>query len=151
MIAATAGCKAQGATELPERVGFVLGADRLGGFVVAPEHAEVDIEDEQVTIHAGDHFSFRLARGGLDLQAEQARVIDDKRLQLQEFVTHSADTLIWRWGMTDAADTYHFAYTSSVAGEPYYCRSSSGHRFTLAEIEVMLEACRSVHFEADAP
>ena len=130
----------------PEFVQFVLGEDEIGGVVSAPNEAHVHAHEGRVTIEAGERFAMTLAQGALDLQAEQARVIEDRRLRLREFVTHTDETLIWRWGPRDHGARYHFVHSPSHAPEPYHCRSEPGHEFKLVDIHEMLAACRSVEF-----
>ena len=128
------------ASQAPHLVQFVLGEDGAGGVVIAPRRAAVKASRDQVVINAGQRFEVMLERGHLDLQREQARIIDAHRLSLQEFEVHSEDTLVWRLG---PVERYQFVYVGSLAGEPFHCRSGD-RAFSRADIEQMLAACRDV-------
>jgi len=134
------GCAAR---QQPEHIQFVLGDAGAGGVVVAPKRARVEADPDRVTVNAGRHFELVLARGHVDLQEVQAAVIDAHQLSLEEFEVHTDDTLVWRYGPSATRRWYGFVYVGSLAGEPFSCRSGAG-RFTRADIEVMLDACRDV-------
>jgi hypothetical protein len=120
------------------------------GFAVrlsVPEGAEVHSQFGVVKISHGPRFSIELTPKPVDLAARRKDIENDSLQHLRRYATDSADTLVYE--VASAAGgigttEHHFVTNVAAGGAVYGCEDTKGASYTQAEVQAMLDACKSL-------
>lgn len=115
--------------------------------LTVPEGTTVSSQFGTVKMTHGPRFSIELTPQAADLNARRREIQNDGIQHLRRFAVDSADTLVYEQeasagpiGQTE----YHFVANVSAGGHTYRCEDTKGASYTQAEVQAMLDACRSI-------
>lgn len=112
-----------------------------------PEGSEVHSQFGAVQISHGPRFSFELTPQAADLGARRKDIENDGIQHLRRYATDSADTLVYEVASATGgigSTEYHFVTNVAAGGKLYRCEDTKSASYTLAEVQSMLDACRSI-------
>lgn len=118
----------------------------------APEGADVRKIAGVTTVNWGAGFSVELRKAGEDLQTQRQLITANPVLQVRGVVAEMPDAFVYETAPLDPgrANAVSFLTVRDLGGQRFSCQNTQGYGHDRAQVQVMLDACRSLTLEKGA-
>ncbi len=124
-----------------------LGIDSV---ILAPLGSEVRPGSDGVIVRRPPDFAVQILARPVDFASKIIAIEHDPLRSLQRFVGGEPDTLVYETTSLDdkGGVEYHFVTQIESDGHFYTCEDVRGQRYSLADVDRMLRACKSLEFKS---
>lgn len=130
--------------KLVELDASAAGEGYKGWKLMAPEGAAAKEAFGALEVKAGDGFQLEVHSGAVDMPARKKETEANDVNKLKRYVTDTPEAIVYEseaMGKTE----FHFLAAQKIGGEDFSCENTKGPTYTQAQIETMLESCKSIH------
>lgn len=141
---AAAPAAAAPAAKLVELDASPAGERFKGWKLQAPEGASAKEDFGALAVKAGDGFQLEVNSGAVDMAARKKEIASNDVNKLKRYVVEAPDTLIYESEVMDRSE-FHFVSAIKIGAEDWSCENAKGPTYTQAQIQAMVDACKSIH------
>ncbi len=132
------------AAKLVELDASSAGEHFKGWKLQAPEGATAKEDFGALAVKAGDGFQLEVNSGAVDMAARKKEIAANDVNKLKRYVVEAPDTVIYESEVMDKSE-FHFLAAIKIGGEDWSCENAKGPIYTQAQIQAMVDACKSIH------
>jgi len=115
-----------------------------GWKLMAPEGAVAKEDFGALAVKAGDGFQLEVNSGAIDMAARKKEIESNDVNKLKRYVSDTPDAIVYESDVGMGPTQFHFLASVKVGDEEFSCENTKGPVYTQAQIEAMLESCRSI-------
>jgi hypothetical protein len=115
-----------------------------GWKLMAPEGATAKEAFGALEVKAGDGFQLEVHSGALDMPGRKKEIGANDVNKLKRYVTDTPEAIVYESEVMGKTE-FHFLAGQKVGDEAVSCEDTKGPTYTQAQVETMLEACKSLH------
>lgn len=120
------------------------GAAYAGWKLMAPEGAVAKEDFGALSVSDGKGFQLEVHSGATDMAATKKEIESNDVNKLKKYVTDTPDVIVYESDPGMGGVQVHFHAAVKVGGEDFYCENSKGPKYTQAQTEAMVAACKSI-------
>ena len=115
-----------------------------GWKLMAPEGATAKEDFGALAVAAGAGFQLEVHSGAVDMAARKKEIESNDVNKLKRYVTDTPEAIVFESDVGMGKPEFHFLAAIKVGGEDFSCENTKGPIYTQAQIEAMLQACKSL-------